>query len=139
MKTLEHSDCAGSSISPTGPHILSYGGWMWLEVCTATCNTHRAVTKAKQSGTITAQQPQLSLKQIFHQCPKQAISSNLNPHLTSFLFITELLIWDGILGQLPCISSLLLLRVSLCHNIVFRTLLPATAHPSFFIIASNKY
>lgn len=71
---------------------------------------------------------------------KQVINSNLNQRLKRFLFITGLhgLGWD-FSGQLVCVSSLLLLRAGLCHNIIFHTLVPLTAHPSFLIIASNKY
>lgn len=70
---------------------------------------------------------------------KQAISSNLKKHLKSFLFITEPMVWDGIVQAGYLYPSLLLLRAGLCHNIIFHTLIPLTAHPSFFIIASNKY
>jgi len=45
----------------------------------------------------------------------------------------------GFPGQLVCISSLLLLRAGLCHNIIFHAFVLLTAHPSFFVIASNKY
>lgn len=95
----------------------------------------------KPNGTQTQpKQIQLLFKQIFNQCPEAGNQLQFKPTLEKLpvYYRTHVLGWD-FSGQLVCISSLLLLRAGLCHNIIFHTLIPLAAHPSFFIIASNKY
>lgn len=106
--------------------------------------THAHVQDSHQTRPRGAQtqpkQIQLVVTQISKQCPEAGNQLQFTPTLEKLpvYYRTPDLGW-GFQASLFVISSLLLLSAGLCHNIVFHTLIPLTAHPSFFIIASNKY
>lgn len=102
-----------------------------------TQDSHQNKPKGAQTQ---PKQIQLLFKQTSNQCPKAGSQLQFKPTLGKLPVYYRIhdLEWD-FPGHLVCIISLLLLRAGLCHNIIFHTLIPLTAHPSFFIIASNKY
>lgn len=110
---------------------------MQQQICRAACDARRTVTKINPKG---HKHIQLLFKQIFNLCPEAGNQLQFKTTLEKLpvYYRTHGLGWDCS-GWLVCTLSVLLLRADLCHNIIFHTLIPLTAHPSFFIIASNKY
>lgn len=102
-----------------------------------TQDSHQNKPKGPQTQ---PKQIQLLVKQIFNQCPEAGNQLQFKATLDKLpVYYRTQDLGRDFSGQLVCISSLLLLRAGLHHNIIFHTLIPLTAHPSFFIIASNKY
>lgn len=79
---------------------------------------------------------------IYSPCPPVPLSRVSAPHHTSTqnasCFLQHSDLGGDFSGQFVYVYSLSL-RTGLCLNIIFHALIPRAAHPSFLIIASNKY